>query len=201
MAISSLTAQVAGGIGSTVGAYYQAQGEKTALKLRARMNEINASIAEGQARDVLLRGERAQQGVMMGAAQLKSRQRAAIAASGLELGSESAIALQSTTDYLSEMDVNTIKANALREAWGYRMEGTNLRGAAAVERATARGISPAGAAFSTLLTSAGQVAGSYATFKAAGMLDTPPKPTSAFSGRGYGSMIKQNMPSLRGGKI
>lgn len=198
MALSSLTAQVAGGIGQTVGAYYQAAGEKTALKLRARMNEVNARIAEGQARDVLLRGERQQQSAMMGAAQLKSRQRAAIAASGLELGSESAIALQSTTDYLSEMDVNQIKANALREAWGYRMEGTSLRGAAAVERATARGISPAGAAFSTLLTSAGQVAGSYATFKAAGMLDGP-KPTSAFSGRGYGGIAKQALPSLRGG--
>lgn len=170
MAISSLIAQTAGGVNQAVGTYYQAQGQRTALKLQARIDEVNAKIAEGQARDVLLRGERSEQASRMSAAQLKSTQRAVMSSNSIDLGYGSAAAIQTSTDYLSEMDANTIRANALREAWGYRMEGTNLRGSAAVNRATARGIDPAGQALGSLLTSAAQVGGAYASFKESGAL-------------------------------
>lgn len=48
-------------------------------------------------------------------------------------------------------------------------------------RATARGISPAGEAFSTLMTGAAQVAGSYGTFKESGALGK--KTTTDTAGR------------------
>ena len=175
MATAALTTQGIGGVGQAFGAYYQAQGQKTALKLQARMAEINAQIAQGQARDALMRGERQEQGSRMQAAQLKSSQRAAMAASGIDLGSETSAAILTSTDYLSEMEANTIKANALREAWGYRMEAVGRRGEAGMARATARGISPVGEGLTSLLTSASSVAGNYATFSSLGAFGKPPK--------------------------
>lgn len=172
MAISSLISQTAGGVNQTIGAYYQAQGQKTALKLQARIAEVNAKIAEGQARDALMRGERQEQASRMSAAQLRSTQRATMAASGIDLGSETSAAILTSTDYLSEIDANQIRANALRDAWGYRMEAITQRGSAAVDRATARGISPMGEAAGTLLTQAASIGGSYANFKATGALGT-----------------------------
>ena len=165
MAMSSLMLQAGGVATSTVGSYYAAKGQKTALKLQARIAEVNAKIAEGQSRDALQRGERQEQGTRMGAAQLRSSQRAAMGSSGIDLGSETAAAVLTSTDYLTEVETNTIKANALREAWGFRMDAGQSRSEASMARATARGISPAGEAFSTLMTGAAQVAGSYAGFK------------------------------------
>ena len=181
MAMSSLMLQAGGVATSTVGSYYAAKGQKTALKLQARIAEVNAKIAEGQSRDALQRGERQEQGTRMGAAQLRSSQRAAMGSSGIDLGSETAAAVLTSTDYLTEVEANTIKANALREAWGFRMDAGQSRSEASMARATARGISPAGEAFSTLMTGAAQVAGSYAGFKESGALGK--KTTTDTAGR------------------
>lgn len=170
MAMSSLIAQAGGAATSTVGSYYAARGQRTALKLQARIAEVNARIAEGQARDALQRGERQEQATRMGAAQLRSSQRAAMGASGIDLGSETAAAVLTSTDYLTEVEANTIKANALREAWGFRMDAGQSRSEAAMARATRKGISPLGDAASTLITGAAQVAGSYAAFRQSGAL-------------------------------
>jgi hypothetical protein len=177
MAMASMIMQAGGVATSTVGSYYAAKGQKTALKLQARIAEVNAKIAEGQSRDALQRGERQEQGTRMGAAQLRSSQRAAMGSSGIDLGSETAAAVLTSTDYLTEVETNTIKANALREAWGFRMDAGQSRSEASMARATARGISPAGEAFSTLMTGAAQVAGSYASFKQSGALGDGQKPT------------------------
>lgn len=177
MAMSSLMLQAGGVATSTVGSYYAAKGQKTALKLQARIAEVNAKIAEGQARDTLQRGERQEQGTRMSAARLRSSQRAAMASSGIDLGSETAAAVLTSTDYLTEVETNTIKANALREAWGFRMDAGQSRSEASMARATAKGISPVGDAFSTLMTGAAQVAGSYASFKASGALGGSQKAT------------------------
>jgi hypothetical protein len=165
MAVSSLILQAGAATTQTVGSYYAAKGERTALKLQARIAEVNARIADGQARDALQRGERQEQASRLGAAQMRSTQRTGMAAGNIDLGSETAAAVLTSTDYLSEMDAAQIKANALRDAWGYRMEAVGQRGRAEMSRATARGISPLGDAASTLLTSAAQVGMSYASLR------------------------------------
>jgi hypothetical protein len=165
MAVSSLILQAGAATTQTVGSYYAAKGERTALKLQARIAEVNAKIADGQARDALQRGERQEQASRLGAAQMRSTQRTGMAAGNIDLGSETAAAVLTSTDYLSEMDAAQIKANALRDAWGYRMEAVGQRGRAEMSRATARGISPLGDAASTLLTSAAQVGMSYASLR------------------------------------
>lgn len=174
MAMSSLILQAGGTATSAVGSYYAAKGQRTALKLQARIAEVNAKIAEGQARDALQRGERQEQATRMGAAQLRSTQRATMGASGIDLGSETAAAVLTSTDYLTEVETNQIKANALREAWGFRMDAGQSRSEASMARATRKGISPLGDAASTLITGAAQVAGSYAAFKQSGALGSKP---------------------------
>jgi peptidoglycan hydrolase-like amidase len=161
MAIASMAASAAGGAMSTVGSYYSALGQKSALRFQATLAEINAKASESDARNALARGERAEQSVRLDTANLKSTQRVALASNGVDLGSDTAAAILTSTDVLGEIDANQTKANALREAWGHRTEAVSHRAQATIDRATASGISPGMNAFSTLLTSAGQVAGQY----------------------------------------
>lgn len=172
MAGASLIAGAASGAMNTVGAYYAASGQKSALKLQARLDEINAQIADSQARDALLRGERQEQAFRQDVAQLRSKQRVGMATGGIDLGSETAAAVLTSTDYLSEQDATQIKANALREAWGLRTEASNLRSSARMNRATAKSISPIMAGVGTFLTEGARFGGSYYDFKESGALDT-----------------------------
>lgn len=172
MAIASLAASAAGGAMNTVGSYYGALGQKSALKFQATMAELNAKAAESDARNSLLRGEREEQRLRLDTAQLKSSQRVSMAGNGVDLGSDTAAAVLTSTDVLGEIDANQTKANALREAWGHRTEAVSYRNDALMKRATAGAISPGMAAFSTLLTSAAQVGSQYAAGMESGSFET-----------------------------
>lgn len=175
MALASTAASAAGGAASVVGSYYAASGQKTALKLQARMDEINAQIAESRARDALFRGERQEQAFRQDVAQLRSKQRVGMAAGNVDLGSETAAAVLTSTDVMSEIDATQIRANALREAWGMRTEATNLRSSARMSRATASGINPVLQAGTTLLTEGARFAGQYDQFKQSGAIQSSQK--------------------------
>lgn len=172
MAGASLIASAASGAANTVGSYYAASGQRNALRLQARMDEINAQIAESQARDTLLRGERAEQAFRQDVAQLRGEQRAQMGASGVDLGSTTSAAILTGTDVMSEQDATTIRANALREAWGLRTEATNLRSSARSNRATASAINPLMQAGGTLLTDASRFGAQFTEFSNSGAIDT-----------------------------
>ena len=97
----------------------------------------------------------------MKAGQLKSSQRAAMAANGIDLGTGSAAELQASTDTMKDIDANQLLANAVRNAWGYRMQGVNYQNEAMMARAGAKGINPGMAAFGSLLSGATNVATSW----------------------------------------
>ena len=134
----------------------------------AQMSEINARTAELGAKGALLRGERDVQASKLRTAQLKGAQRAATAANGFDLGDDTSARILTSTDVMGEIDANTIAADAIASAWGYRMQAQNLRGEAAVGRASASGVSAAGSAVSSLLGDSGQVAASWYKFKKEG---------------------------------
>jgi hypothetical protein len=81
-----------------------------------------------------------------------------MAANGVDLGDGSAAEVQATTDVMGELDANTVHANAVRSAWGYRTQATNSQNDAVMRRSAADGISPGTSAMSSLLGSAGTVA-------------------------------------------
>jgi peptidoglycan hydrolase-like amidase len=193
MAIASTAMSAAGAASSTVGAYYSALGQKSSLKFQATLAEINAKAAESDARLSLDRGEKMEQKAALDTAALKSDQRVAYGSSGIDLGSDTAVQVLTSTDVLGEMDRNQIKANALREAWGHRTQAVNDRNSALMSRATADGISPMMNAATTFLTGAGQVAQQYYTAKESGALQT-----SKENWAKYGDKAKSFLSGLKG---
>jgi hypothetical protein len=156
---------VAGMVSGAFGSYFAASSQRTLLNAQAEIAEINARVAESQARTELLAGQRREQASRLSTAQLKSSQRTALAANGVDLGEGSAVELQTSTDLMGEIDANTIHANAVRSAWGYRTQATNSTNDAIMRRGAAAGISPGMSAASSLLGSAGTVASSWYRLK------------------------------------
>lgn len=174
-AAASIALQAFGAGSSAVGSFYSARNAKTALTYQAQIADINAQIADLGARSELLRGQREEQRVRLNTAGLKGRQRASLAASGVDLGSQSAVNILTSTDVMGEIDANTVAANAVRSAWGYQTQAMNQRNEATTKRATASAISPVLAAGTSLLNDAGRVASSWYTLNKAGAFNTPAK--------------------------
>lgn len=169
---AAFAGQILGLITQTAGSFYSVKSQKRQFANQADMAEINARIAGLSARSELAAGrkEAARAGLMYG--KLKSDQRAALAASGVDLGYGTAAELQAETDFIKEVDLNQIEANALSRAWSHRLHATDLRGQAMMARANAKSVKPSLSAFNTLLTGAGQVADSWYSANKQGTLST-----------------------------
>ncbi|WP_369952268.1 hypothetical protein [Ralstonia syzygii] len=190
MGFSSLALMGAGVAANTVGSYFSAQQQKTALDAQAGVDDINARMAESGAQSALYQGQQQEISARMRTAQLKSSQRTALAANGVDLGSDSAVNVLTSTDVMGDIDANTIAANAVRAAFGYRTQATNFQNDALMKRASASAISPIGSAAGTLLSSAGQVAGNWYLMKKNGLFDTP---ASSGSGSDMGFNIGKDL--------
>lgn len=167
-----LGAQVAGAAASTVGAYYGAKSQQISARGAADIAEINAGQSEQAAQQELARGQDQVAAVTLRAGQMKGAQRAALAANGVDLGEGSAAEILTSTDIAKENDANAAWANAVRAAWGQRMQATNFKNEALTKRAGADSISPGMSAFTSLLGSASQVASSWYMLNKAGVPGT-----------------------------
>ena len=165
-ATSSLALQGGGAITSAIGAYAGAQ----ANSAQARISDTNARLSELGAQAALLQGQTEEMRSRMATANLKSTQRASFAANGVDLGEGSSARTLTSTDVLGEVDANTIHANAVRAAFGYRTQALNYTNDAAMRRAGPGGLA-AGA--TSLLGSGGQVASSWYQFNKAGTFNSP----------------------------
>ena len=172
-AIVSTGAQVAGTAISASGAYHSAKVQKTSLETQARMADINARIAEMGAQSAMQQGKQQVAALTHQAGQLKGRQRTTLAANGVDLGVGNAAEIQASTDIMKTIDASNLKMNALRTAFGHRTQGMNATNEANMARANAQGISPGGAAASTLLGGATQVAANWYSMSQLGMFDSP----------------------------
>lgn len=129
-------------------------------RYNAELAERNADLAEQRAKDATRRGREAEQRHRVDVRRLIGAQRAAFAAQNVELDSGSALDVQMDTAYLGELDALTIRNNAALEAWGYRVQSSNLQAEADRERFS----STTGAA-GTLLTGAADAARTYYQLK------------------------------------
>lgn len=157
----------------TVGAFYSAKAQKINLDLQANLADINARMAESTAQSALLQGKSEVAALTLRAGKLKGSQRVALAKGGADLGTGSAAEVAASTEIMKEIDKNTIDANAVRAAWGYRTQATNFENEALIKRASSKAISPIQAAATTLMEGAGSVAQKWYTMKKLGMLDSP----------------------------
>ena len=103
----------------------------------AQMAAINAQAAELNAEQALFQGDRVAQSVMLKGGQVKASQRTSMAASGIDLGSDTAVRNLTSTDVITQSDTNTIQANALRQAFGYRTEAVNYTNQGVIAKAGA----------------------------------------------------------------
>lgn len=167
-----LAAQGAGSIMSAMGARSAAKAEKSALKAEAILHETNAKILEMNAQADLLAGQREEQKVKLSSAQLKASQKVALAANGIALDGDptsTANNILTSTDVLGEIDANTVSANAIRSAFGQRIEGTNYTNKALMARQAAKQISPNKAFITSLLGSATSMATNRYSMNKAGV--------------------------------
>lgn len=150
--------QIAGTVAGAFGKYQESKATKAAYNYQSAVARNNAQVAEWQAQDALERGQREEQAQRLKAAQLRGSQVASLAARGIAIDEGSPLNLLQDTDYMAELDALTIRDNAAKEAWGYRVQGANYSADASMLAGRADAESPWFNAFGTALTGAGQVA-------------------------------------------
>lgn len=110
---------------AAAGAVSQSSALRTQGKYESSQAATNATMAEMQAEDARNRGEVAAQDKAKQAGQLLGSQRAGLAAQGVALDSGSAANIQKDTEAMSELDQLTIRNNAAREAFGFKIQSSN----------------------------------------------------------------------------
>jgi hypothetical protein len=156
---------------STVSSLYSqhqaAKGAKAMGEYEGKILETNARYADEQAEDALARGKEEEDRHKAAVRMLIGSQRTAIAAQGIELGSGSALDLQLEAEGLGALDALTIRNNARRESFGYKVQATDYRNRASLSRmgaiGQARGIQ--NQQVTTLLTGAAQIGSIYSNRK------------------------------------
>lgn len=122
---------------SLVSGYSQAQAQKSQADFASTQYRQNAEMADIRATDAISRGERNSAIAGLQTKQNIGSQRAAAAASGVDVNQGSALDLQADTAGQGALNRLQITNNAYREALGYKIEAANDRSSAAF--ATAAG--------------------------------------------------------------
>ena len=157
-AANSGTISLIGAGVSALGQYQQASAAKGAAKYQASVASANAKVAEFKAQDAVDRAQVEAENLGRQQAALRGKQKATIAANGIDLASESAGSILNATDFYGLADQKTATDNGAREAWGYRTQGANYQAEAQMQRNRASSISPFGSMATSLLSSAGSLA-------------------------------------------
>jgi hypothetical protein len=129
-----------------------AYGQYEQGEYQSKVARNNAIIQDRLAKDAVKRGEVSEQRHRLKVAQMKGKQRAKLAASGVDLSSGSASQILTDTAEFGELDALTIRSNAEREAFGYQVKGSNYLAESELARSEGR----YGAA-STILSGGSQV--------------------------------------------
>jgi len=137
-----------------------------AAESQGALADFNAQVADLQAKDAIDRGfedESRFRSVVRGAI---GAQRAGFAAANIDVGFGSAVDVQADAAMLGELDALTIRTNAAREAWGYKVTATDFRKRGEIARKEGAAMAAAGAeqqtasrwgAAATLLGTAGSL--------------------------------------------
>ncbi len=144
------------GAGNLASAYAESESLKAQGDYQRTISEMNAQLANDQAEDAMKRGEGAVRQLDKETKQKIGAQRAALAASGVKVDSGSAAQIQQDTELLAVEDTRTIRNNAVREAWGFKQQASNLKSQGNFANITARS-----QANNTLLSGGMQATGNF----------------------------------------
>jgi hypothetical protein len=145
-----------------VSSYKQAQAQKAEGRFAAQMNVENARIAEIQAADAIARGRVAESEKRLEIRGLIGEQRAVMAAQGIEINDPDSSAghVQLSSTAQGEIDALTIRNNAAREAWGYKVQAADYMRQAQLSEQAGRN-----RATTTILTGAAEGLGIYSRYR------------------------------------
>lgn len=159
LATIAAVASIAGTAMSVMGQMQAGDAAAKSAEYNAAVARNNQIVADRQADDAVKRGQVAEDEQRRKTAQIKGAQRAALGASGVALDSGSPLDILGDTAAFGELDALTIRNNASREAYGYKVQGMNF--AAEAGLADARGAAAKQSALigagATLLSGAGNV--------------------------------------------
>lgn len=148
-------------LGSTLvgaaGSVQEGQAAKAAGKYNQQVAEMNAELSERRAQDALERGQQEEQRKRQEVARIQGAQTAAMAANGLDITFGSPLDTLIDTATLGELDALTIRTNAYREAYDFRVDAVNQRAGGTLERAKGDAAAKGGylKAVGTILTGVG----------------------------------------------
>jgi hypothetical protein len=169
MANFSTAMQVGGAVTSTIGAYNKSKGEKAAYEYQAQVAANNKQITEWQVSDAAQRRTKDLAAQQLKQRQFAGSQRAAMAANGVDITEGSALNILSDTEFMGQLDQNTIKDNSNKEIFNYKVQGANFDSNSEMLKMRADAENPMAAAGSTFLTGAGAVADGWYKKKQAGI--------------------------------
>lgn len=153
--------QVLSTVGSVSGQLTNANAIQAQGRYQSSILNQNATLTDQQAADAIVRGD-----LQAGQAGAATRQaigqgRAGFAAQGIDVGTGSPLDVTNNAETLSALDIATIKNNAAREAWGYKVQGQNFKTQAGITSLAATNAADGArtGAFNTLLTGASNTYG------------------------------------------
>lgn len=110
-----------------IGGVKEAEAQREQAKYQKHMADLNAKLAEDQGKEAIQAGDLEANALARKADQVKGAQRVGYAGQGVDVNTGVAAEMQADTEALSQIDQVTIKTNAWRQAWGYKVEALNSR--------------------------------------------------------------------------
>lgn len=166
----AIASTVIGGISRANADQQAAQAQAQASQYQAGVALQNQQIANQYAAMETARGETLAQEKETETAQRQGAITAATGASGLDPGGGSALRLSDDTLAMGRLDAETIRYNASKASYGFKVQGMNYGNQASLDMMTANNAKDAGnlAAFSDIISAGGQVASKWSAFKTVG---------------------------------
>lgn len=166
VALASAGVSAVGAVTGAVGQYNAAQSQADMQRYQAQVAQNNAALDETKSNMASQQGEvdataqgmknRAQQGQI----------RAAIGASGVDPNTGSAAEVQSGAAALGMQDTMTVRSNAAKQAWGYKVEASNAENQATMDMTASHNTRSAalGGALGSFLSGISSAAGGWAKY-------------------------------------
>lgn len=133
LAYGSITSSVLGGVTSAIGASKQAGAEAAAARYNAQVAGQNADQAD---RNAQMAGEAGEAQFNMAGQRGKAQLGAILAeqgASGVDVNSGSSIGVRQSASELAQLNALTVRSNAIKEAYGHKVQATSFRSQGALD--------------------------------------------------------------------
>lgn len=171
VSLASLALTAVSGIVGGIGSVMQGRSQASAATYQSAVATNNQKIAGQNAQYALQAGQQREQAARMRTAGLIGSERASAAAHGVDVNSGSALDIQSDAATLGELDALTIRNNAARESYNYKVQGMNYGAEAGLLGYSASEDNLGGWAkgFSSLVGAAGSFGDKWMSFKEQGL--------------------------------